>query len=469
MSLRHLVSSPRPVMLAFKRTAIVTLGRTGSDSCARDEVRPSRSGSMARAIPWVAPSTFRRNNHNRSSAVIAAVCACFALVLWAPGASAAAGCDTVTPSIGQTISCTSAGTESITIPTGANRVIVRVVGGGGAGGGGYSTYVGGAGGAGAQVLAELGLPSGETTLNIKVGAGGSPANFGGRGGDFSRVVAPNSGILLVIAGGGGGGGLANPAGTGAAGAAAGTAAGGSGGTGGSAGGGTGGVDGMGGVGGFALTAGFNGSTYAAGGAGGTGGGNVGGYGGGGYGGGGGGGSNGNTDQGGGGAGGSYVNATYLVGTGTFAPATSGGAGGAGSAATGSAGGAGLIEITFILYVPPSDSAESTLAPRTVSIRFALPTGVSCSFDAVAASTGAWMQLPGAQDCTMTTTANTQPTLLGWATDPEFPIDLAERQVTNGWGAYETFNNDGQLSAVFIPAGGYTVLTNDTNLYPIWSS
>lgn len=50
----------------------------------------------------------------------------------------------------------------------------------------------------------------------------------------------------------------------------------------------------------------------------------------------------------------------------------------------------------------------------------------------------------------------------------FPSATAQRQVANGWGAYETFNDNGQLTGVFIPAGGYTAVTGDTNLYPIWS-
>ena len=77
-----------------------------------------------------------------------------------------------------------------------------------------------------------------------------------------------------------------------------------------------------------------------------------------------------------------------------------------------------------------------------------------------------MLLPGAEVCT--TSSPNSPTLLGWGTDPNFPVDIAQRQVDNAWGAYETYGDDGQLTGVFIPAGGYTAVTNDTNLYPIWS-
>jgi hypothetical protein len=57
-------------------------------------------------------------------------------------------------------------------------------------------------------------------------------------------------------------------------------------------------------------------------------------------------------------------------------------------------------------------------------------------------------------------------LLGWATTVDFPVEIARRQVVNGWGAYETFNPDGSLSSVFIPAGGYALLTNSIRMYPI---
>jgi hypothetical protein len=100
------------------------------------------------------------------------------------------------------------------------------------------------------------------------------------------------------------------------------------------------------------------------------------------------------------------------------------------------------------------------------LTFDLPEGVNCSFDNVEASPGSWVQLPSAQDCT-TDSADT-PTLLGWATQADFPVQIAQRQVLNGWGAYETFDENGALSGVFIPARGFTVLTADTDLYPIWA-
>jgi len=107
--------------------------------------------------------------------------------------------------------------------------------------------------------------------------------------------------------------------------------------------------------------------------------------------------------------------------------------------------------------------------RSMALDFTLPSDVRCNFTAVEASQGSWVQVPSASDCTISgRTTDSAPTLLGWATDPDFPLAIAQRQVDNGWGAYETKNEAGQLTGVFIPAGGYTAVTSDTNLHPIWS-
>jgi len=58
--------------------------------------------------------------------------------------------------------------------------------------------------------------------------------------------------------------------------------------------------------------------------------------------------------------------------------------------------------------------------------------------------------------------------LGWATNPNFPVDIAQRQIDNGWGAYQMLNGEERITAVFIPAGGPTLLSGDGNLFAIWS-
>ena len=115
---------------------------------------------------------------------------------------------------------------------------------------------------------------------------------------------------------------------------------------------------------------------------------------------------------------------------------------------------------------PSSSSTST-APQTFDLSITPTEGTSCSNTSPSGTSGTWINLPGADDCTVPPT-NPGATLLGWATSPDFPIEIAQRQVDNGWGAYETFNADGQLTGVFIPAGGATFLSAAGKLYPIWS-
>jgi hypothetical protein len=94
-------------------------------------------------------------------------------------------------------------------------------------------------------------------------------------------------------------------------------------------------------------------------------------------------------------------------------------------------------------------------------------GTTCTNSSESGTGGTWITLPGASDCTPPA-SKPGATLLGWATSPDFPVEIAQRQVDNGWGAYETFNADGQLTGVFIPAGGATFLSGSGNLFPIWS-
>jgi hypothetical protein len=106
-------------------------------------------------------------------------------------------------------------------------------------------------------------------------------------------------------------------------------------------------------------------------------------------------------------------------------------------------------------------------PQTFELSLTPSDGAACSSSSQSGSGGTWVTLPGANDCTPSSAKNGA-RLLGWATTPDFPVAIAKRQVDNGWGAYETFNSDGQLSGVFIPAGGATFLSAAERLYTIWS-
>ena len=140
-----------------------------------------------------------------------------------------------------------------------------------------------------------------------------------------------------------------------------------------------------------------------------------------------------------------------------------------------AGRANSSTITVVAVPPPTPASSSPGAPQTFSpgapqtfdLSITPTDRTTCSNTSLTGTSGTWITLPGANDCTV---PPTEPgaTLLGWATNPNFPVDIAQRQVDDGWGAYETFNADGQLTGVFIPAGGATFLSAAGKLYPIWS-
>ena len=124
--------------------------------------------------------------------------------------------------------------------------------------------------------------------------------------------------------------------------------------------------------------------------------------------------------------------------------------------------------------PPSpsggtSSGAAASAPIEVSLALDLAaSGASCTEGSVeTGAIGAWLTLPGAQDCSSTT--NPDAKLLGWATTVDFPVAIAQRQIDNGWGAYELFDDEGRWAAVFIPAGGAILVSASDTLHPIWAN
>jgi hypothetical protein len=115
--------------------------------------------------------------------------------------------------------------------------------------------------------------------------------------------------------------------------------------------------------------------------------------------------------------------------------------------------------------PITDESTGNLGILTLEF----PAGLSCTLNnrEAASLLSLWIRLPSADECTFSgSSAAASPQLLGWATRADFPLSIAERQVTNGWGAYELTNNEGQITAVFIPAGGWTAQTAPGVLFPI---
>jgi hypothetical protein len=127
-------------------------------------------------------------------------------------------------------------------------------------------------------------------------------------------------------------------------------------------------------------------------------------------------------------------------------------------------------VTITVVTPGGEggmSSTPTAAPQIFELSLAPEDGTVCSKSSEAGTFGTWLALPGANDCTPPA-IKPNAKLLGWATSPDFPVAIAKRQVDNGWGAYETFNDSGRLTGVFIPAGKAAFLSGPGKLYTIWS-
>jgi len=116
------------------------------------------------------------------------------------------------------------------------------------------------------------------------------------------------------------------------------------------------------------------------------------------------------------------------------------------------------------YLTFYTGSSSPPATQTETLNLDNDSGVTCANSTVTGTRGQWVTMPGLDDCTVTGQADAR--VLGWATRGNFPVDIARRQVENGWGAYEWINDEGKVFGVFIPAGGATFLSNSNRLYPI---
>ena len=131
------------------------------------------------------------------------------LLLIAPTARATSSpcTDGSTPALLTTVSCTSAGSYTLTVPTGTTSVDADLIGAGGGAGYPARAHIGGNA---AEVTGTLTLPAGTAYLYVMVGTAGTGDNHGtSTGGGGSAVLAEDSGHALLaklaIAGGGGGG------------------------------------------------------------------------------------------------------------------------------------------------------------------------------------------------------------------------------------------------------------------------
>lgn len=124
-----------------------------------------------------------------------------------PGASITAGYysggQAAAPGSGS-VSFTTPGSFSWTVPSGVTRIWVAIVGGGGGGGGGYSsTYTGGGGGGSPQawVLAQV---NPFDTIPIVIGQGGAGGAVGAAGSAGGASSITIGGVQLSVPGGSGG-------------------------------------------------------------------------------------------------------------------------------------------------------------------------------------------------------------------------------------------------------------------------
>lgn len=127
---------------------------------------------------------------------------------------------------------------------------------------------------------------------------------------------------------------------------------------------------------------------------------------------------------------------------------------------------------YVLNMAVATTSTSN-EPIVRRITFGLPPGLQCNDVMTAADQGVWMRTPSVSDCAWMSSVDGAGSselsqLLGWATTPDFPVELAKRQVNNGWGAYELTDDDGAVTGVFIPAGAKTHVSADATLYAILS-
>ena len=123
----------------------------------------------------------------------------------------------------------------------------------------------------------------------------------------------------------------------------------------------------------------------------------------------------------------------------------------------------------VIRVPVSSaSLASSDGTPIYGLQLSAGPEASCSTTELIARRNTWTELPASDACTVSRD-KADAILLGWATSTNFPVEIARRQVDNDWGAYETFDEDGRLTGVFIPAGGATLVTAPGTLHAIWSS
>ena len=128
--------------------------------------------------------------------------------------------------------------------------------------------------------------------------------------------------------------------------------------------------------------------------------------------------------------------------------------GTSSAVSGLDGRDGSVTYTFYGVNTPSPGATEVAAPaaRTFAWR-----GQGSGSTNGAFTEGTWQNTPSASEWTLPGHV-----LLGWATDPQFPVSIAQQ----ARGAYDGVIDGRRM--IFIPAGQPTFVSGDASLHAIWA-
>ena len=118
--------------------------------------------------------------------------------------------------------------------------------------------------------------------------------------------------------------------------------------------------------------------------------------------------------------------------------------------------------------PSNGSGSQSVAPQRVNVDIGLGAGEIPASWSGETTIGSWFSLPASSEVSGTG-ENAGKKFLGVATSEDFPVEIAQRQIDNGWGAYEIYSDDGSLLSVFIPAGYSVHVTASPRVFAIWST
>lgn len=121
-----------------------------------------------------------------------------------------------------------------------------------------------------------------------------------------------------------------------------------------------------------------------------------------------------------------------------------------------------LGVRFTVNSGSAGTTSTSTSVPTFTLALDPGSGAQCEIASVSGAVGSWVSLPTAAQCTRSNSV-----LLGWATTQDFPLEIAQRQVDNGWGAYQEQNASGAIMSIFIPAGRSAAIAAPDRLYAVW--